>query len=252
MEKMFGSPVVEMSRGRGSELTEFGQRLVWAEKLIHARLDPLLESMAMEVNAEIQNALTRARDHLNPIGALEPAALKQFEKVLLPSHALVNLATRRQGLIVKRANPKNIWSIKDLKNPDVLFVNRQPGSGTRIILDLLLEQEGEAGQAINGFDHVEHTHAAVGAYVASGKADAGLGVETAARQFDLDFVPIVTERYFLLCEQRMLMDARFKPIHDYLKASEFRTEVSKLPGYDSSFTGTVMSLEEAFPQQKFK
>lgn len=300
MEKYLGGPAVEMSRGRGTELTDLGQRLVWAEKLIHARLDPLLESMAMEVNAEIQSALTRVRDHLNivashdfamallgaqlkqrgiefetsyrgsleavgaltrgvcdiagfhiPIGVLESAALKQFDKVLLPMHVLVNLATRKQGLIVKRGNPKNIWSIKDIKNPDVLFVNRQPGSGTRIILDLLLEQDGETGQSINGFEHVEHTHAAVGAYVASGKADAGLGVEAAARQFDLDFVPIVSERYFLLCEQRMLADPRFKPIHDYLKSSEFRTEVSKLPGYDSSSTGLVMTLQEAFPLQSF-
>ncbi|HEY5505518.1 MAG TPA: substrate-binding domain-containing protein, partial [Sedimentisphaerales bacterium] len=150
------------------------------------------------------------------------------------------------GLIVKRGNPKNIWSIKDLSNPDVLFVNRQPGSGTRIILDLLLAQENATGRDINGFEQVELTHAAVGAFVASGKADAGLGVETAARQFDLDFIPVISERYFLLCDQRTLSDARFKPIHYYLKSSEFRTEISKLPGYDSSSTGVVMSLQEAF------
>ena len=301
MEKMLGGPAVEMSRGRGTELTELGQRLVWAEKLIHARLDPLLQSMALEVNAEIQGALSRVRDHLNilashdfamalldtqiklrgiemdlsyrgsleavsalnrdtcdiagfhiPIGVLETAALKQFDNMLLPKHSLINLATRRQGLIVKRGNPKQIWSIKDLANPNVLFVNRQAGSGTRIILDLLLEQEGVNERDINGFEQVELTHAAVGAFVASGKADAGLGVETAARQFDLDFIPIVSERYFLLCDKRMLTDARFKPIHDYLKSSEFRTEVSKLPGYDSSSTGLVMTLKEAFPLQKFK
>ena len=300
MEQMLGSAVVEMSRGRGTDLTELGQRLVWANKLIHARLDPLLESMAMEINAEIQNALIKSRDHLNilashdfamallgtqlqqrsiafdlsyrgsleavsalnrgmcdlagfhiPIGALEASALKQFEKLLLPSHRLVNLATRRQGLIVKRGNPKGIWAIGDLMNEGVLFVNRQPGSGTRIILDLLLQQEGESGANINGFERVELTHAAIGAYVASGKADVGLGIETAARQFDLDFVPIISERYFLVCDQHLLADPRFKPVHDYLKTSEFRTEVSRLPGYDSSFTGTVMTLAEAFPNLIF-
>ena len=300
MEKMIGGAVVEMSRGRGTELTELGQRLVWAEKLIHARLDPLLQSMAIEIDAEIQDALARVRDHLNifashdfaiallgaqlqareiplelsyrgsleavgalmrgmcdlagfhvPVGALEPAALRQFENLLRPSQVLVSLATRRQGLIVQRGNPKNIWSVKDLSNPEVLFVNRQPGSGTRIILDLLLGQEGESGRNINGFERVELTHAAIGAYVASGKADAGLGVEMAARQFDLDFVPLVTERYFMLCERRMLADARFKPIHDYLKSSEFRMEVSKLPGYDSSSTGVVMTMQEAFPGAGF-
>ncbi|MBS1186543.1 MAG: hypothetical protein H6R04_561 [Burkholderiaceae bacterium] len=296
MEQMLGGAVVEMSRGRGTELTELGQRLVWAEKLIHARLDPLLESMAIEVDAEIQSVLARATDHLKifashdfamallgaqlqaqgipldlsyrgsleavgamgrgmcdlagfhiPTGALEPPALKQFEKLLQPSHVVVNLATRRQGLIVKRGNPKGIWSIADLAKPDVLFVNRQPGSGTRIILDLMLAQEGLTGQSINGFERVELTHAAIGAYVASGKADVGLGVETAARQFDLDFVPVIAERYFLLCDRRKLADARFKPIHDYLKTSEFRTEVSRLAGYDSASTGGVLALAEAFP-----
>lgn len=299
IEQMLGGAVVEMSRGRGTELTELGQRLVWAGTLIHARLSPLLESMAMEIDAEIQNALTKSRDHINilashdfamallgaqlaqrgvafdlsyrgsleavtalnrgmcelagfhiPIGALESAALKQFDKLLLPNHRLINLATRRQGLIVKRGNPKGIWSIKDLTREDVQFVNRQPGSGTRIILDLLLAQEGESNASINGFERVELTHAAVGAYVASGKADVGLGVETAARQFDLDFVPIISERYFLVCDQHLATDARFKPIHDYLKTSEFRTEVSRLPGYDSSFTGVIMTLKEAFPEQK--
>lgn len=297
MEKMMGGAVVEMSRGRGTELTELGQRLVWAEKLIHARLDPLLESMAIEIDTEIKSVLKRVSDHLKifashdfamallgtqlhmrnipldlsyrgsleavgalgrgmcdlagfhiPMGTLEPAALKQFENSLRAEHVLVNLATRRQGLIVKRGNPKAIWSIADLSKPEVLFVNRQHGSGTRIILDLLLAQENASGRSINGYEREELTHAAIGAYVASGKADVGLGIETAARQFDLDFVPLISERYFLLCDRRMLTDARFRPIYDYLKTSEFRTEVSKLPGYDSALTGTVMTLQEAFPQ----
>ena len=300
MEKMLGGSPVDMTRGRGTELTELGQRLVWADKLIHARLDPLLTSMANEVDAEIQSALARQSHHLSihashdfaialmgaqlqdrgiplelsyrgslealgslnrhqcivagfhvPIGALEPEALRHFRSVLRPTHRLINLATRRQGLIVKRGNPKNIWSIRDLSNPDVLFVNRQAGSGTRIILDLLLSQENENGQRINGFERVEFTHAAVSAYVASGKADVGVGLEAAARQFDLDFVPLVSERYFLLCDQATLSDSRFKSLHEYLKSSEFRTEVSKLPGYDSAFTGTVMTLGEAFPNADF-
>ena len=297
MEKMIGGAVVKMSRGRGTELTELGERLVWAEKLIHARLDPLLESMAIEIDAEIQSLLKRASDNLKifashdfamallgaqlqargipldlsyrgsleavgalgrsmcdlagfhiPVGELESSALRQFEAMFQPSHMLVNLAMRRQGLIVPRGNPKGIWSIADLSRPDVLFVNRQHGSGTRIILDLMLEQESASGRNINGYEREELTHAAIGAYVASGRADVGLGIETAARQFDLDFVPVISERYFLLCDRSMLIDPRFKPLHEYLKTSEFRTEVSKLPGYDSASTGTVMTLQEAFPQ----
>lgn len=301
MGQMLGVPVVEMSRGRGTELTELGHRLVWAGTLIHARLGPLLESMAQEIDAEIQNSLIKSRNHLSilashdfavallgtqlqqrgvaldlsyrgsleavsalshglcdlagfhiPMGELEPIALEQFKPLLQPTHRLVNLASRRQGLIVRRGNPKAIWSIKDLLKNEVVFVNRQPGSGTRIILDLMLSQESVSGSRINGFERVELTHAAVGAYVASGKADVGMGVETAARQFDLDFIPMVSERYFLLCDQQLLTDARFKPVHDYLKTSEFRAEVSRLPGYDSSFTGAVMTLQEAFPNHSFR
>ncbi len=301
MEKLLGGAIVEMSRGRGTTLTEFGQQLVWAEKLIHARLDPLLESMAMEIEAEILDVLARANDHLKilashdfavallgeqlkkrdvsldlsyrgsleaisslnrglcnvagfhvPVGALETAAIRQFERVLLSSHVLINLASRRQGIIVKHGNPKNIWSIKDLLNPDVLFVNRQPGSGTRIILDLMLEQEGLSGLSVNGFERIELTHAAVAAYVASGKADVGMGVETAARQFDLDFIPLITERYFLIVDKKTIDDARIKPLLAYLKSNEFRTEVSKLPGYDSAETGVMMSREAAFPDGVFR
>ena len=150
--------------------------------------------------------------------------------------------------MVAKGNPKNIWGIKDLLRPDVQFVNRQQGSGTRLILDLLLQQEGKTGHDINGFENIELTHAAIAAYILCGKAEAGLGVETAARQFDLDFIPILTERYFLICEKKLLLDSRFTPILEVLKTSEFRTEVNKLPGYDVNETGTVMTLRETFPK----
>lgn len=300
MESLLGSPVIEMTRGRGSELTLLGKRLVRAEKLVHARLDPLLGSMATEIEAEIQSAISLGRNTLKifashgfaiealnrqlqkkqiplelsyrgsmeavsafsrgtcqiagfhvPTGALEMPVFEQFAKLLQPEHRLINLANRRQGIIVAKGNPKKIWAVKDLLRPDVQFVNRQHGSGTRLILDLLLEKEGKSGRDINGFENVELTHAAVAAYISCGKADAGLGVETAARQFDLDFIPLLTERYFLVCETRMLSDTRFLPILEFLQTSEFRTEVSKLPGYDAGETGTAMSLPEAFPKADF-
>ena len=297
MEVLLGGPVVEMTRGRGSELTPLGKRLVAAEKLIHARVDPLLDSMASEIEAEIQGAISLVRNVLKiyashgfaiealnkqlqkknipldlsyrgsleamsafsrgncdiagfhvPIGVFEIPVFKHFEPWLKPSHQLINLATRRQGIMVAKGNPKNIWGIKDLLRPDVQFVNRQQGSGTRLILDLLLQQEGKTGRDINGFENIELTHAAIAAYILCGKADAGLGVETAARQFDLDFIPILTERYFLICDKKLLLDSRFTPILEFLKTSEFRTEVNRLPGYDVNETGTVMTLREAFPK----
>jgi molybdate transport repressor ModE-like protein len=297
METLLGGAVVEMTRGRGSELTPLGKRLVAAEKLIHARVDLLLESMASEIEAEIQGAISLERNVLKiyashgfaiealnkqlqrknvpldlsyrgsleamsafsrgncdiagfhvPIGALENQVFKHFEPWLKPSHQLINLATRRQGIMVAKGNPKSIWGMADLLRPDVQFVNRQQGSGTRLILDLLLQQEARTGRDINGFENIELTHAAIAAYILCGKADAGLGVETAARLFDLDFIPILTERYFLICEKKMLFDSRFTPILEFLQTSEFRTEVNKLPGYDVNATGTVLTVREAFPK----
>lgn len=297
MESLLGGAVVEMTRGRGSELTALGKRLLAAERLIHARVDPLLDSMASEIDAEIQGAISVVRNVLKiyashgfaiealnkqlqkknipldlsyrgsleamsafsrgscdiagfhiPIGSFEIPVFRHFEPLFKPSHQLINLATRRQGIMVAKGNPKNIWDIKDLLRPDVQFVNRQQGSGTRLILDLLLRQEKKTGRDINGFENIELTHAAIAAYILCGKADAGLGVETAARQFDLDFIPLLTERYFLICEKKMLLDPRFTPILEFLKTGEFRTEINKLPGYDVNETGTVMTLHEAFPK----
>lgn len=296
MATLLGGPVVEMTRGRGSELTPLGRLLIDADRLIHARVDTLLASMATEVEAEIHGALSHTRNVLRvyashgfaietlnkqahkkglpldlsfrgslealdafsrgncdvagfhvPTGALELPVFRQFERLLRPNHVLINLATRRQGVMVAKDNPKKIWGIQDLMRSDVLFVNRQQGSGTRMILDLLLAQEGCSGRDINGYEDIELTHAAVAAYILCGKADAGLGVETAARQFNLDFIPLLSERYFLICERKMLADPRFAPVMELLQTNELRAEVNKLPGYDAVGTGAQMTVQEAFP-----
>jgi molybdate transport repressor ModE-like protein len=297
MERVLGAPVVVMSRGRGSELTVLGRRLVAADRLIHARMDPLLDSMASEIEADIRNAISASGDVLKivashgfaiealnrslqkqplppdlsyrgsleavsalhrgschiagfhvPVGACEAAILQHFKPLLKPHHRLIKLANRRQGIMVAKGNPKNVWTVADLARPDVLFVNRQQGSGTRLMFDLLLQQEGKNGADINGYENTELTHAAVAAYILCGKADAGIGVETAARHFDLDFVPLLTEQYFLACDHTLLADTRFVTILDILQSSEFRTTVNNLPGYDVSDTGSVLCVEEAFAE----
>ena len=296
LETILGGAVVEMTRGKGSSLTDLGKKLVWAERLTHARFDPLLNSMGMEIDSEIHGAIHRVQSHLKifashgfavaalnthleqvgapvelsyrgsvealralhrgacdiagfhvPMGELEAAVFTQFRDLFKPTDVIINMATRRQGLMVPKGNPKNIWSMQDLLRRGIVIVNRQPGSGTRVILELLLKQLGQSGQAIAGFESVELTHAAVAAYVASDKADVGLGVETAARQFDLDFVPVLTERYFFVCAQATLADPRFAEVLAFLKNARFQAEVSKLPGYDASAMGSVMQLRDAFP-----
>lgn len=296
LDEELGGAVVIMTKGKGSTLTHLGERLVWAQKLIHARFDSLLESMATEVEAEIRHAVLKSRKGLKmfashgfavasliqnllsqdppielsyrgsleavsalargscdiagfhvPMGILEQPVFARFEQLLRPNDQLIHLATRRQGIMVAKGNPLLIWTINDLQRPGLTFVNRQLGSGTRLILDLLLESHNVNSSGIRGFEHVELTHAAVAAYIASGKADAGLGVEAAAREFGLDFVPLLSERYFFLCNTDIVRQAQFAPIIALLQTNEFKSRVNTLPGYGAEHTGTVMSIQEAFP-----
>lgn len=296
--QLFGAPLVETAKGQGTRLTELGERLLWAEKRINARLAPVLDSLATELEVEIQQALsqneTALRIHAShgfavqslreflsrknipielkyrgsgealaslcrdtcdiaafhvPIGELQEKALGQFISSLKPhSQQLIHLANRRQGIMVQQGNPLELLSMPDLFKPGVRFVNRQPGSGTRILVDLLLEHEQLDGRQIEGYDTSEYTHAAVAAYIASGMANAGFGVETAARKFNLGFVPIINERYFLICNTASLDMPAVKELLGVLRSNEFRAHVNQLPGYDAMDCGKLMTLEEAFPE----
>ncbi|HEJ83823.1 MAG TPA: molybdopterin biosynthesis protein, partial [Desulfobacteraceae bacterium] len=106
--------------------------------------------------------------------------------------AVFHLTLRDQGLIIARGNPKGIQGIRDLTRPDIAFVNRQGGSGTRVLLDYHLKQAEIAPDAIRGYDHEEFTHMAVAVAVLSGTADVGLGIQAAAKALRLDFIPVVT------------------------------------------------------------
>jgi molybdate-binding protein len=149
-------------------------------------------------------------------------------------------------LMVAAGNPKRIYEPRDLARPDVRFINRQPGSGTRLLLDLVLHQEKVPTARISGFEQWEYTHAAVAAFVASGMADVGYGVETPARQFKLDFIPSQRERYFLLCDERTLERDDVARLLAVLQGEEFRSAVDALPGYQAHDAGRVFTLEEAF------
>ncbi|AZG06975.1 LysR family transcriptional regulator [Pigmentiphaga sp. H8] len=182
-----------------------------------------------------------------PIGPFEQDAVRQYLQWLDPrKHVLVQLALRVQGLCVAPGNPKRIRALGDLARPGVRFVNRQAGSGTRMLLELMLARDQVPQQAINGFDSTEFTHAAVAAYIASGMADVGFGIETAARRFGLDFVPLVTERYFFAVEQSALDARRLDDVLAILKAPGFIRRLEALPGYEPVATGEVLTLARAF------
>ncbi|MGO4809003.1 substrate-binding domain-containing protein [Cupriavidus sp. 2MCAB6] len=200
------------------------------------------------VAALAQGACDIAGFHV-PIGEFEQKTLDRFATWIRPeTHLLIHLAVRSQGIFVRPGNPLEVNTLQDLCRADVRFVNRQTGSGTRLLLDLILEARGIDSSRIEGYSNGEFTHAAVAAYIGSGMADAGFGVETAARRFGLDFVPVLKERYFFAIERERLQSPALAGAVAALRSGSFRQVVDALPGYDGSLTGTILTLDEAFPE----
>ncbi|MBE0697925.1 MAG: molybdopterin biosynthesis protein, partial [Anaerolineaceae bacterium] len=158
---------------------------------------------------------------------------------------LVTWAGRMQGLIVRQGNPKQIQSLHDLARPDVQYVNRQRGAGTRVLLDFHLQEERIDSQAVSGYEQEEYTHLAVAAAVASGRADCGMGVQAAARALDLGFIPLFSERYDLVIPCQHLPGGPVSgdllaPVFDLMADGAFRRAVQSLDGYDSTVMGNVV------------
>jgi putative molybdopterin biosynthesis protein len=144
--------------------------------------------------------------------------------------AVVTLAHRTQGLVVARGNPLGLRGVEDLAR--ARFVNRQRGSGTRILLDHLLGRASVDPGAIRGYAHEEFTHMAVASAVATGAADTGLAVLAATRALGLDFVPLGEERYDLVLPRAQLDDPRVQHLIDTMVSSDFRAALARLGGYD--------------------
>ncbi len=158
-------------------------------------------------------------------------------------YAVFRFASRTQGLIVKKGNPKNIKSIEDLTRSDLLFVNRQKGSGTRILFDLLIGSRGIDPSLVSGYESEVPTHTMVAAAVARGSADAGLGILAAARSLGCDFVPISEEKFDLVTLKDFAEGESFSAIIEVLKDPEFRKRVESLGGYDLSEAGELVLTE---------
>lgn len=165
-----------------------------------------------------------------------------YAKKLLPDIEviIVNLVFREQGLIVAKGNPKGINDLADLLRPDVNFVNRQRGAGTRVLLDYRLHQMGLDPQNIRGYERTEFTHLAVAAAVDSGTADVGLGIVAAARALDLDFVPLLKEQYDLVIPKAHYESPFLEPMLSILCHPSFQRDVETLGGYDVSQMGQIM------------
>ncbi|MEV5499811.1 molybdopterin biosynthesis protein [Nonomuraea fuscirosea] len=151
--------------------------------------------------------------------------------------AVIRLVHRDQGLIVAPGNPLGLTGIEDLAKPDLRYVNRQRGAGTRALLDHELTGLGIDSREVSGYSREEHTHLAVAAAVAAGRADAGLGILAAARAFGLDFVPVAREPYDLVLRTGTLEEELLAPLWELLEQPEFRAGVEALGGYSCAETG---------------
>lgn len=191
-------------------------------------------------------ALRRGEAHLAGSHLLDPETgeynLTYIRQYLpgIPVQVL-RLVKRQQGLIVQPGNPKSIQSLQDLTRRDIVFINRQRGAGTRVLLDYYLNQMGISNQALQGYEQEEYTHLAVAAAIASGRADCGLGIAAAAQALDLDFVPLFEERYDLVIPKMHAGGPLLAPIYDVLSDPHYRELVESLPGYDASEMGEVIA-----------
>lgn len=293
-EDFFGQALVEKHKGRGSRLTSLGEKLLWAEQRVIARLEPQLHSLASELNLQIADVLQSARPTLRmqasygyavaklpafseglqldlqyrsaeqalaalargtcdiagfhlPAGELSTALAQQYRQFVKPRvHRILRLTTRQQGLIVAKGNPLTIHSLRDVADKPVRFINRQADSGTRRLLDALLQGDDIDTEQLQGYTNVEFTHSAVAAYVAAGMADVGLGVQPAAQQFGLDFIPLCEERYLFLFHQRMLGHAGMQRFMVILRDAAFVKAIEALPGYTPAHCGEICKVEDFF------
>ena len=158
------------------------------------------------------------------------------------SHRLIRFVDREQGLILPRGNPAHIRNLRDVVARGLRFVNRQKGSGTRLIVDQMLQDAGIDPHGVAGFRTEEFTHAAVAATVASGGADAGFGLRAAAAEYRLAFVPLVRERYFLAVRARDAASPAIARLVETLRGREFGRIVRALPGYRALLAGTLAGL----------
>ena len=304
-EDTLGEALVTWTQGQPAQLTDFGQRLLWAELRARTRLQPQIDALradlarvldeardarqqVLPLHASHDLALPRLREHAAQQSALHldirfmgsidclrslnagrclvagfhvPAlsgAAPLFAAALKPllhpgEHKLIGCARRSQGLMTRREHAGRLHGVADLPQAGLRFVNRQPGSGTRLLMDHLMQAQGLQSTQITGYDScVEESHVAVAASIASGAADAGLGVEAAALEFGLHFVPLVQEDYFLACLKQNLEQPAVLRLRDLLTGRAWAEMLAALPGYrPAAAPGQVLVMTSALPWWRY-
>jgi len=278
--RSLGAPLVVLERGRGTRLAPLGERLLEADNEARRALEAARERLTVKLQPDRGSARLRCiashdlllaefvaaaqlevdlsfRGSLESVGALargeaeiagfhaegtDAQAMATYRAYLHPRrHCLVRFAAREQGLLLPRGNPRRIRSLADVARKRVRFLNRQRGSGTRVLIDRLFGESGVSPEDVRGYHDEEFTHLAVAARVASGGADAGVGVRAAAGRFALAFVPLRDERYWLAVVRRGLQEPPMRRFLEALRGPTLRRLAKRLSGYDIAGAGDVVA-----------
>ncbi|MEQ1537232.1 MAG: substrate-binding domain-containing protein [Burkholderiaceae bacterium] len=306
-EAELGGELLIWEKGQSARLSEFGSKLMWAERQAQARLAPQIEALRAELERsfavafdDASHVVTLYASHDDALSQLREAAMTQssdlhldirftgsvdairalnegrcvmagfhtldnidhigkgtlteriYKPLLKPGlHKIIGFASRTQGLMVAPDNPLKVSGLADLtsakKGKLVRFANRALGTGTRVVLDELLAAAKLNTADINGYDHTEPSHAAVAHAVLSGQADAGLGIEAAAVQAGLGFVPLVKENYHLVCLKSALEQPGIVALLALLQTAQWQNEIALIPGYAAAQSGQVLSMRKVLP-----
>lgn len=295
-------------KGQPAHLTDFGAKLMWAERQAQARLAPQIEALRAELERcfalafdDQVHVLTLYASHDDAISALREYALRGsdrrgrlhldvrftgsvdairalnegrcvlagfhtllgsgaklsrsercYKPLLQPGqHKIIGFARRSRGLMVASGNPLALHSLVDVVRRQARFASRALGSGTRVVLDELLDQAGLSSAVLPGDGRVEPSHAAVAQAVASGQCDAGLGIAAAAHQAGLDFVPLVEERYHLVCLKTALDQPGVQQLRQLLQTPHWQAHVGTIAGYTPEHSGQVLSMHKVLPWWNF-
>jgi putative molybdopterin biosynthesis protein len=188
--------------------------------------------------------------HVPALRGAAPVFSRALRPLLKPGvHKLIACSQRMQGLMVRKEHAAGVRTFPDVVRQRLRFVNRQAGSGTRMLVDHLMREHSVAPASLPGYlEHIEHTHVAVALCIASGVVDAGIGVEAAALQFGLHFVPLVEESYFLACLDSNVDHAAVQRLREVLAGPGWRDILANLPGYrPAAGAGSLLVIEDALP-----
>ncbi|KQO19342.1 substrate-binding domain-containing protein [Acidovorax sp. Leaf78] len=305
-EEQLGGELIIWGKGQSAQLSEFGTKLLWAERQAQARLAPQIAALHADLErafavafdpqahvltlyASHDDALAALRAHaatpgrtgglhldirftgsVDAIRALnegrctlagfhtvenaqaESLTARTYQPLLQPGlHKVIGFAQRTQGLIVAPGNPLQLNTLADVARTGARFVNRPLGSGTRVLIDELLAQDGLAPGALTGYASDEPSHTAVAQAVAAGAADVGVGIELAARARGLGFVPLVRERYHLACLKASLDQPATLALRTLLQTPDWLQQMAGLPGYTPLRCGEVLAMSRVLPWWRF-